>query len=170
MPHSDALLVSASWLPPAAPAASAAPARVPAALQSCFWLARRPSSHSNQCARSARRLARRSPPLLGVLLGVSCASAQTCAAERRLMLTGVNDFPGIHTPFPCSFERGTSWDQGGFTENFEYVTMVPLPQCAPRGLSEFIKSDLFKRIPAPSYVPSRTPLSPPSGFVVVCRP
>ena len=104
LPHSDALLVSASWLPPAAPAASAAPARVPAALQSCFWFRRRPSSHSNQCASCARHLARRSPPLLGVLLGVSCASAQTCAAERRRMLTGVNDFSAIHTPFPIDLK------------------------------------------------------------------
>ena len=35
-------------------------------------------------------------------LGVSCASAQTFAAERRFTLTGVNDFSAIHTPFPCS--------------------------------------------------------------------
>ena len=32
-----------------------------------------------------------------------CALAQRCAPERRLTLTGVNDFPGIHTSFPCSF-------------------------------------------------------------------
>ena len=37
---------------------------------------------------------------LGVLLGVCCASAQPCAAQRRLTLTGVNDFSVIHTPFP----------------------------------------------------------------------
>ena len=34
-----------------------------------------------------------------------CALAHPCAAERRLTLTGVNRFPGIHTsfPIPCPF-------------------------------------------------------------------
>ena len=31
------------------------------------------------------------------------SSTASCAAERRLTLAGVNEFPGIHTPFPCSF-------------------------------------------------------------------
>ena len=52
----------------------------------------------------------RSPPcktfgaLLGELLGVSCASAQTFAAERRFTLTGVNGFLAIHTPFPIDLK------------------------------------------------------------------
>jgi len=35
-----------------------------------------------------------------------CALAHLCAAERRLMVTGVNRFPGIHTSFPCSLKWG----------------------------------------------------------------
>ena len=40
---------------------------------------------------------------LAVLLGMSGASAPPSAAERRLMVTAVNRFPGIHTPFPSAF-------------------------------------------------------------------
>ena len=32
-----------------------------------------------------------------------CALAHPCAAERRLTVTGVNDFPGLHTSFHCPF-------------------------------------------------------------------
>ena len=43
---------------------------------------------------------------LAVLLGVSCTSVQLPAAQRRLMvmLTPVNDFFGLHTPFPIDPE------------------------------------------------------------------
>ena len=37
------------------------------------------------------------------LHGVCCAVAQPCAAQRRLTLTGVNDFRHVHTCFPSSF-------------------------------------------------------------------
>ena len=45
---------------------------------------------------------------LGVLLGVCCASAQPCAAQRRLTPTGVNDFSVIHTPFPIRFRSASA--------------------------------------------------------------
>ena len=40
---------------------------------------------------------------LASLHRVFCAVAQPCAAQRRLTLTGVNDFRHVHTCFPCSF-------------------------------------------------------------------
>ena len=41
---------------------------------------------------------------LAVLLGVSCTLVQLPAAQRRLMLTPVNAFSGLHTPFPIDPE------------------------------------------------------------------
>ena len=41
---------------------------------------------------------------LAVLLGESCTSVQLTAAQRRLMLTPVNDFYGLHTSFPIDSE------------------------------------------------------------------
>ena len=40
---------------------------------------------------------------LAVLLVTLDASAPPSAAERRLTLTGVNEFSGIHSLIPCSF-------------------------------------------------------------------
>ena len=54
-----------------------------------------------------RACTRRSPSghdALAVLLGVSCASAQTCAAERRLMVAPLGVHRRVHTSFPCSLK------------------------------------------------------------------
>ena len=48
-----------------------------------------------------------SPPdhdALAALRSVSCTSVQASAAERRLMLTGVNAFSDLHTSFPIDSE------------------------------------------------------------------
>ena len=41
---------------------------------------------------------------VAVFLGVSCTSVQLPAAQRRLMLTPVNAFSGLHSPFPIDPE------------------------------------------------------------------
>ena len=41
---------------------------------------------------------------LAALRSVSCTSVQASAAERRLMLTGVNAFSDLHTSFPIDSE------------------------------------------------------------------
>ena len=84
---------------PAAAAVSAAAAGDAAALQPCFG-----SPDGQAAARTTLHdaLAVRSPAehdALAVLLGVSCASAQVAAAERRLMVAPFCCEKGLHTSF-----------------------------------------------------------------------
>ena len=63
---------------------------------------------------------------LAALRSVSCTSVQPSAAERRLMLTGVNAFSDLHTSFPIDPEviHQKSWRI--FTQLFVYDTMAHL--------------------------------------------
>ena len=57
---------------------------------------------------------------------VCCAVAQPCAAQRRLTLTGVNDFWHVHTSFPCPFLIKDYCLSSRLTwHDFVYVTMAP---------------------------------------------
>ena len=87
-------------LPPAGAAASAAVGcRFPRASSIAAVHLARPLT-SQPLERACVMLSASDNRALGVLLSVSCTSVQPRAAERRPMLTAVNDTQEVHTSFP----------------------------------------------------------------------
>ena len=98
---------------------------------------------------------------LAVLHGVSCASAQMCAAERRPMVWPFGAFRRLERTISCLFEviRVSCQKQSCSESRVWHDGTLP---SAPLTHSPAVtKNDLFKGIPAPSCIPSPDPPSPP---------